>query len=136
MFVKNTLYNKQSKYKEENKMLTLYIYINEKFKTKAETNSNNKRLSLKDREYMQLFRDIENNLYNNINNSFIIHEPEVLDVLANITLGYEKITIYLNSRILYGSKWGKFREQNKSEFIKAVKHAKIILEEAIEENKC
>ena len=117
-------------------MLTLYIYINEKFKTKAETNSNNKRLSLKDKEYVQLFRDIENNLYNNINDSFIIHEPEVLDVLANITLGYEKITIYLNSRILYGSKWGKFREQNKSEFIKAVKHAKLILEEAIKESKC
>lgn len=116
----------------QNKMINIFVYTHDKYKPKAIDATDGKTITLEDGEAAsEIYNLIFSKIIDNSENNYIVKDINVLEVLSHLHQDYDKACIYLNSRFIYGSRWGKFKKQDKEDFNKAIQYAiKSILTES------
>ena len=95
-------------------MLKLYIYAAERFEVKALSLSNNKLLTVNNEDdFKDVFNKLEEAMCPRMSYVYAIDSLETVKVLEKLSelsskFDSNKIVIYLDSRITFGSKWGKY----------------------------
>lgn len=113
-------------------MINIFVYTHDKYKAKAIDATGGKTITLEEGEAAsEIYNLIFSKIIDNSENNYIIKDIDVLEILSHLHKDYDRVCIYLNSRFVYGSRWGKFKKQDKEDFNSAIQYAiKSILTES------
>ena len=117
-------------------MLKLYIYTLERYKSKALKQSEDKLLRVEnDSDFKEVFAKLEEAMCPRMSYVYAIDNlktVKVLEKLSELSSRFDssKIVIYLDSRITFGSKWGKYTKTD----IETFKIAIDFIKEGFPEN--
>ena len=118
-------------------MLKLYIYTLERYKSKALKQSEDKLLRIEnDSDFKEVFSKLEEAMCPRMSYVYAIDSLETvkaLEKLSELSSRFDpsRIVIYLDSRITFGSKWGKYTKTD----IETFKIAIDFIKEGFPENK-
>ena len=111
-------------------MLKLYIYTSERYKSKALKQSEDKLLRVEnDSDFKEVFNKLEEAMYPRTLYVYAMDSLEavkVLEKLSELSSKFDSsiIVIYLDSRITFGSKWGKYTKTDIETFKVAINFIK------------
>ena len=117
-------------------MLKLYIYTLERYKSKALKQSEDKLLRVEsDSDFKEAFNKLEEAMCSKESYVYAMDSLEAVKVLEKLSelssrFDSNKIVIYLDSRITFGSKWGKYTKTD----IETFKIAIDFIKEGFPEN--
>ena len=113
-------------------MINIFVHTHDKYKAKAISATDGKTITLEEGETaIEIYNLIFSKIIDNLENNYIIKDIDVLEILSHLHKDYDKICIYLNSRFIYGSRWGRFKKQDKEDFNRAIQYViKYILKES------
>ena len=107
-------------------MLRLYIYTLERYKSKALRESEDKLLRVEsDSSFKEIFTKLEEAICHEMSYVYAIDNLEtvkVLEKLSELSARFDssRVVIYLDSRITFGSKWGRYTETDIETFKMAI----------------
>lgn len=102
-------------------MLNIFIYQNDKFKRKTEEATQGMELDSYINEPLGLFKKVRELTLDESVHSYQVKKDETIEIISKLDIGLDKICIYYNSKIIYGSKWSRFSKQDKEDFDLAIK---------------
>ena len=111
-------------------MLKLYIYTLERYKSKALKQSEDKLLRVEnDSDFKEVFNKLEEAMYPRTLYVYAMDSLEAvkaLEKLSELSSKFDSstIVIYLDSRITFGSKWGKYTKTDIETFKTAINFIK------------
>ena len=111
-------------------MLKLYIYTLERYKSKALKQSEDKLLRVEnDSDFKEVFNKLEEAMYPRTLYVYAMDSlkaVKVLEKLSELSSKFDSssIVIYLDSRITFGSKWGKYTKTDIETFKVAINFIK------------
>ena len=111
-------------------MLKLYIYTLERYKSKALKQSEDKLLRVEsDSDFKEVFNKLEEAMCPSMSYVYAMDSLEAVRVLEKLSelsgkFDSSKIVIYLDSRITFGSKWGKYTKTDIETFKTAINFIK------------
>ena len=111
-------------------MLKLYIYTSERYKSKALKQSEDKLLRVEnDSDFKEVFNKLEEAMYPRTLYVYAMDSLEavkVLEKLSELSSKFDSsiIVIYLDGRITFGSKWGKYTKTDIETFKVAINFIK------------
>ena len=111
-------------------MLKLYIYTLERYKSKALKQSEDKLLRVENNsDFKEVFNKLEEAMCLRMSYVYAIDNLEAVKVLEKLSelsnrFDSSRIVIYLDSRITFGSKWGKYTKTDVETFKIAISFIK------------
>lgn len=113
-------------------MINIFMYTHDRYKAKAIDATDGKTITLEEGETaLEIYNLMFNKIIEKSENNYIVKDINVLEILSNLDRDYDSICLYLNSRFIYGSKWCKFKKQDKEDFNNAIQYViKSILTES------
>ena len=111
-------------------MLKLYIYTLERYKSKALKQSEDKLLRVEnDSDFKEVFNKLEEAMYPRTLYVYAMDSLEAVKALEKLSelsskFDSSSIVIYLDSRITFGSKWGKYTKTDIETFKTAINFIK------------
>lgn len=111
-------------------MLRLHIYTSDRFKGKALKESENKLLRVENNsDFKEVFNKLEEAMCPEASHTYAMDNLEAVEVLEKLSelsgkFDSNKIIIHLDSRITFGSKWGKYTKTDIETFKVAINFIK------------
>lgn len=120
-------------------MLRIYLFINDRFKKKAVLETDGKELVWDEQTYQRLQEYLEDIK----DHSYICNDQLVFTRLKDLWLHpktnkdlFKRLKIFVNSRLIFGSKFALYRETRKYDFSKTFSLAFEKVNRELEKKKC